>query len=195
MNRRYDFSRLVILIIIPLLTYGASYSQSRLNVQIGINGSTFKVDPDNYEIDPKTGFSINVSYPAQIGDYLEVDGSLGYIVRGSKADNVDYTLQYLDLGLTLKPGLHDDSGAIYLIGGFRYNTLLQAKTDFNGTVEKISDRIRPIDYGFDLGFGLRWRSFYIEGTGYIGLHNISEEESEDISNRGTIFKVGWRFTL
>lgn len=128
------------------------------------------------------GFTAGVYAEFPLSDYISIQPEVLYTQKRTEesddffdTDN-QVTFTYLDVPLLLRLNLPlEGSISPFVTAGPYVGYLLDAKDEFNGETEDISEFIEDLNYGFIIGGGIQFGNFNVEVRYDIGLANIYDD--------------------
>lgn len=158
-----------------------SDSSMRFGVKAGLNMTNFGGDADT---DGATGFYVGGLVDFTIGENFHLQPELLYSMEGAKTDDVDLGVSYIRIPVMFK---------YYVMEGLN----LQAGPEIAfkaGADDEIDEGIKSMDYGIGVGAAYELTNGLMFDLRYnLGLANISEDDSIDITNTGFQIGLGYRF--
>lgn len=184
---------------IGLLAFSFSNSQAQ-DTRFGLKGglSFYKIggelsidfmgfsESETFDSGTGMGFHGGIFMEKPLNEYLSIQPEVNFIQKGgSESDNdelvdfsdEDVTLSYIDVPLLLKINIPLDGGiSPFITAGGYVGYLLDAKVDFGGEQEDISDEVKDISYGLLFGVGANFGKFFVEARYDYGLSNIFDDD-------------------
>lgn len=198
-----------LIIVIGLISYLNATSYSQFIDYYGFSlGSGLSFEGSNLvDQGPKIGFELSVIFEKRLNNLLGLRMKTGYIHKGFRSelitnsneqvfDNISYHNLTSDIGLKLllvkKSSIHP-----YLIGGFKFNYLLDYKNfdnkDFKSLKETYADLIDSYNkFTIDglIGLGVEFKStVFFEIDFYPGLSNKSDNSNNVLKVRDSYIGI------
>jgi hypothetical protein len=194
-RRAMQISTLVIIFSAPAIFLNAQINASQI---VGFNFSTMEMHVKNQSVDTEgsTGIHFGLLVPVTIVDHFSFQPGVMFTSKGSSylIDSVNMSISpiYLEIPLNLELDLGTNAFSIALIAGTYFSCGVGgnkiesggAATDiFYGSGE--SKDLRFMDFGINLGAGIKIKGFLISARYGYGLANLYPDESSDteLNNR------------
>lgn len=205
-------------LIAALLAIGFSDSQAQ-DTRFGLKGglSFYQVggelsvsfmgfsETETFDSGTRMGFHGGIFMEKPINEYLSIQPEINFIQKGgSESDSdefvdfsdEDVTLSYIDVPLLLKVNIPLDGNiSPFLTAGGYVGYLLDAKAEFGGTTEDISDEVKDISYGLLFGVGANFGNFFIEARYDYGLSNVFDDDLFDDELNGDFDDINFDFKV
>lgn len=141
-----------------------SYSQIEYGIFGGINNSALSNGTKSFNMHHEIGLHLGIVAEKELGNKLAFRPKLEYSQQGNREFNisaVNYKLNYINLPLDFK-----FFNSPYILFGPQIGVLINKEfTNYEGEPDSF-------DYGFNLGFGIDIREFFIELGAYQGLNKL-----------------------
>lgn len=163
--------KIALLIGLIILLSFSVYSQNKVGIFAGINGSSLSDGflKSSYIGSNSFGFHFGGLYELPLTEKIAFRPKLLYSQQGDREDfndNIKYETTYLNIPLNLKFFKQP-----YLLFGPQVGFLI-------GTTKKEFDYgdLKTLDYGLNLGIGINIKDFFIELNLYQGINELIEVE-------------------
>jgi outer membrane autotransporter protein len=198
----------IILIIFSLVILGVN-AQDFISLQFAQVNSTFSYKNSQGVADDNLNYKINnsygMSYSKSFDSGLLIRSELSYKNLGAnsifKNQNLDWSLDYIDLNLGIAYRFNKFSVKPYLGGAFYYAYLFKAQQgigiEYFDMIEEKS--IKRNDFGLNIFVGAQYKiseqmSIYLELKNAIGLNqlepNNGPSKEQELYNRALIIQTG-----
>lgn len=146
----------------------------------------------------KAGLTLGAVLGARVSTTVPVflETGLGFTQRGGKEKGTTLNLNYLELPILIKYGIHAGSGAYvmplfgpyfsYAIGGNLKNEAAKISAFRDGLY-------KHADMGFKLGCGGEWNNLYLELAYKFGVANIADNAIESAHGHAFTLEFGVNF--
>jgi hypothetical protein len=191
--------KIISILIISMIcsTIGLAQGVS-FGVKGGVNFASINFSGDfSPDVKSKVGFHTGVFVSLMLSDKIGIQPEALYSIQGTKIDistyDQQYNLAYINVPILLRYNLND---MISLHAGPQIGLLLSAEEEFDGSTTDIKDSLKGTDMGIavggevdlpaKLGFGVRY---------VIGLSNLEDDSSGDVTVKNGVFQVYVKFRL
>lgn len=172
-----------------IVTFGA---------KAGVNFASISADDDD-DLDGRTSFHIGATAEFSLSETFSVQPELLYSGQGftTKESDIDITgkMDYINLPIIAK--FYVAEGLSLEVGpqvGFLLNAKLEGKEDGNSVSIDFKDETKSVDFGANFAIGYKLDSGINLGFRYyLGLTNVSDEDSDDVKNNVLQLSVGYNF--
>jgi hypothetical protein len=186
---------LLIMFAISSLYINAQISTSQI---VGFNFSTMEMHVNNQSVDTEgsTGIHFGLLLPLPIVDHFSVQPGIMFSSKGASymVDTVDISISpiYLEIPVNLAFDLGTDAFSVTLIAGTYFSCGVGGnKIESGGAAQEIfygsgeSKDLRLLDFGINLGAGIKIKGFLISARYGYGLTNLYPDDSSDteLNNR------------
>ncbi len=200
-----------ILLLIIVLSFPLSQAFAQFGIKGGATLSSFDTEITGNGMsfeessDTKFGFQAGILYQHAINDMISIQPELLFTQKGGKDDvngglESKVTLSYVEVPVLLRFNVPIDGDIRpYLIAGPHAGYLLDAKDEYDGESEDISDFLEDLNFGLTFGGGVQFGNFFVDARYDLGLSNVFDESSIDepfdITNKinGFIITAGITF--
>ncbi len=196
-----------ILCLIGLMAFSvkdAVAQDTRFGLKGGITFYKGTIDFAGFEetTNSALGFTGGIYAEFPLSEYISIQPEILYIQKSTEEDdsffdeNNQTTFSYIDVPVLLRLNIPlDGSFSPFVTAGPYVGYLLDAKDEFNGETEDISDYIEDLNYGIIIGGGVQFGKFNVEVRYDIGLANIFKEgvfmdEFDDADDFDDFFDFG-----
>ncbi|WP_372906053.1 porin family protein [Rhodohalobacter sp.] len=179
------------IITIMVLAAGTVTAQ---HTNIGIKGglNSYNINSDNGSgFDSKIGLHIGLLGHIHLKDQIAFQPELVYSMQGTESGNTDINLDYINIPLLFQY-MYDNGFRIQ--AGPQLGFLLNAKAE-NGSSVDIKDDFKTMDLGLSVGASYVHTptGFGVDARYNLGLSDISENSSNELTNRGVQLGVFYLF--
>lgn len=169
----------ILIILITILTL-LSFSQNKVGIFVGVNGSTFSDGILKSFGIHSNSFTLHIGgvYELELSEKIAFRPKIIFSQQGDREDfddNIKYEVSYINFPLGFK-----FFKSPYLIAGPQFGFL-------TNTFKRGSDfgDLKTFDYGLNLGFGFDIRDFFVEFNAYQGFNKLIEVEFQQIDIKAT----------
>ena len=190
-----NLNRKLFFILLFIISINRSYSQS-FGFQFGLNSSSISQKSSNsLKIVPKYGLHIGVNYSLPIHNNIVLETGLYYTNKGFNYQvnfpdyygERNYILDYLEVPLNIRLDFSINNNSLFFltggylaygISGYMHHRYIDLAGDMNEENRKIEwgeneiDDFKRLDYGIDVGGGIKFKSYQISIIYEIGLNDI-----------------------
>jgi len=179
---------LFVLLIVSICNMAVSQEIS-FGVKGGVNFASLTGDTSGLE--SRTAFHFGIVSEFTISEKFSIQPELLYSAQGTKADDEELKLNYLNIPVLAKYYLAE---GLSLEAGPQIGLLLSAKTEFDGADEEdIEDLFRDIDFGVNFGLGYKLdNGLNFSARYYLGIANVYDwigDFIDDIEIRNGVFQI------
>lgn len=197
--------KLFLVVAVVLVAAISANSQVKFGPKVGLNFSTMsmKMGGESAETKMLVGYSLGVTFKADLGTNLFLQPSILYSSKGSKYDaNDDFkiTANYVELPVNFGYKLNLGGSNVLLLAGpyFAYGVGGTAKlgneeADIEWGSDEESDDFKPFDMGLNIGAGFEVNNFQIAAQYGFGLTNISVGSGTTTKNGVLSLSVAYLF--
>ncbi|MFN8240654.1 MAG: porin family protein [Bacteroidales bacterium] len=182
-----------------------SYAQMKIGPKLGVNISTMTFSTSGVSIDPKplTGFSFGVLFENSASANLSFQTGIMYSGKGStykiEGDGVTVDMKiapwFLQVPYNVLYSFGSTKAKFSLLGGPYLAFGMGGTVEAFGETEKIvfgSDGdLKSMDFGLNIGAGLKIDNFLLSAQYELGLVNMST--TEDLENKLKVFSVSFSY--
>lgn len=129
------------------------------------------------------GFTGGIYAEFPLSSYISIQPEVLYSQKSTEESdeffdgNNQTTFSYLEVPVLLRLNIPlEGSVSPFITAGPYVGYLLDAKDEFNGETEDISEYIEDLNYGFMIGGGIQFGNFSLDVRYDIGLANIFKDE-------------------
>ncbi|MGC4234227.1 MAG: porin family protein [Niabella sp.] len=191
-------------------------AQATFGLKAGLNVSNLTVKGEGIKVKYNSlpGLHIGVMASLPISDNLSIDPALLYSGKGAKGDDNDeyvalysnesYNINYLELPINISYSFNlssTDNIKPFVFAGPYLGLAFSGKYKSENTSEKFkigndknTSDIKPVDYGANIGAGVKFSNFRISAQYGIGMANILPGTSSTKMHNSTFgLSIGYTF--
>lgn len=190
-NQILLMKKLILSLLVVAAFSATSFAQLSLKAGVNLANQSFESGGISFSPSTNPGFLVGANFAVNVTQSLAVRPGLQFTLKGSKfefgPDNFKSNFSYIEVPVDLV----FNSGGLSIHAG-PYLGLLMSATS-NG--DDIKDSAKSADFGLNLGLGYRLGSFGVGANYGLGLGNISDDDTEDITIKNKVFSVYVTYTL
>lgn len=190
-------------------------AQVAFGLKAGLNVSNLSVKDDGTKVkyNPKQGVHIGAMVMLPVSNSVNIEPAVLYSSKGAKGDDNDenivlysdesININYLEVPINISYNINlnsTDNVTPFVFAGPYIGYAFSGKIKSQNTTEKLeigssnNDDIKPLDYGANIGAGVRFSNFLISAQYGIGLANINPgTSSQKVLNGVFGISIGYKF--
>lgn len=195
------------LVICLIFVFSDNQAQIKFGPKVGVNLSTMTFSTSGINMDPKTlvGFNVGVILESAITENISFQSGVIYSSKGSKykitgsGTSVEMTVAptFIEVPYNILYGFGTSPTKFVLFGGPYLGYGIGGNAEVSGETQKIvfgkDGDFKSLDFGLNLGAGVKYNGLFISAQYGLGLLNLSTTEGVENKMKVIAFSVSYLF--